>query len=138
MVQYPFLQNFTVAFSCFKKSAYFRSVIYLKVFNTFLVNRLSCLVGVVRSTVILLGRLFLHPLQHYLSAYWKWSPGYLLTDYNPSVLSPTPSVVFLGVSPAYQQSRNAISFSSCISFPITSSDSCVKVSTDNTSVLAYI
>jgi hypothetical protein len=114
-----------------------------------------------------LGRLFLRPLQHYLSACWKWSPGNLLTQIPilPSLRShlqwwldeetvgrSTPSssttviisnngceqgrvgcspgtsqsdnfrvVVSSGISPSYQQSRNASSISSCISFPITSS-----------------
>ncbi|KAH3792229.1 hypothetical protein DPMN_145720 [Dreissena polymorpha] len=114
-----------------------------------------------------LGRLFLRPLQHYLSACWKWSPGILLKQIpiHPSLLShlqwrldgetlsrsttsssatvitsnhgckqgrmgcsPGTSqsisfrvVVSSGISSSYQQSRNASSISSCISFPVASS-----------------
>ncbi|KAH3850772.1 hypothetical protein DPMN_093245 [Dreissena polymorpha] len=47
-------------------------------------------------------------------------------------------VVSSGVSPAHQQSRKASSLSSCFSFPTHFRDSCVMVSTKNTSVMVYI
>jgi len=132
-----------------------------------------------------LGRLFLRPLQHYLSACWKWSPGNLLTQIPilPSLrshlqwwldeetllagvplLPPQPSLYLITdaskegwgahLEPlsliisglwSHQESHLHINnlemravFLAVSHFQSHLRDSCVMVSTDNTSVVAYI